>query len=245
MTAMSNDYNKNARNRGNVQTYYPQVGLVTSIDQAAYRAKVKLLLLDVETEWVRIATSYVGQGWGAKTMVHVGNEVLVNFVNGDLNDGIITGVLYSDEVDTPPTCPEDVCLVHESGTTVILKKDGDISVDSVKNIQVTAKKVDVKADDVNVEAKNVDVKATLVEVNAATVDVKATSVEISAGNISIISSSGVAKFGDDISLAADKVTMAGGGHAVARVGDTVEINCTTCGVQTGKITKGSDKVSCG
>lgn len=104
----------------------PQCGVVTGVDLKSYRVKVHLPLLDHETDWIRIASPYVGAGWGLRAPLHVGNEVLVAFENGDLNSGIVTGAMWSEDCDQTPQEGGAFSLVHESGSMLRFSADGSI-----------------------------------------------------------------------------------------------------------------------
>lgn len=112
--------------RGPKQTELPQCGIVTAFNPATYRAKVHLPLLSTETDWIRVGSTYVGAGWGLRTPLHTGNEVLVNFPNGDLNNGIIVCALWSEDCDPTPQEGGNFCLVHESGSLLRFGTDGSI-----------------------------------------------------------------------------------------------------------------------
>ncbi len=118
-----------------------QTGIVTAVNAKAYRVQVRLSLLSFETEWIRVASSYVGSGWGMVAMPHVGDEVLVQFFNDDLNDGVVTHVLYSEGADYPPEAEEQVALFHESGSKFILKNNGDIILEAKKNLYLLGSEV--------------------------------------------------------------------------------------------------------
>jgi uncharacterized protein involved in type VI secretion and phage assembly len=82
-----------------------ELGVVTSVfphstdgDNDNYECNVKLKDLDVELRKVPVATSHIG----LVHVPHVGDLVLLTFVNGDINSPIIIGSLYNDE-DRPPT----------------------------------------------------------------------------------------------------------------------------------------------
>ena len=100
-----------------------QTGIVTSVDTANYRVKVQISLLHIETDWIRVCSSYVGGGWGLVSLPHVGNEVVVTFLNGELDEGIVTGVLFSEGVDTPPES-SNLALIHQSGSKVVFSQQG-------------------------------------------------------------------------------------------------------------------------
>lgn len=45
--------------------------------------------------WVRVSQTWAGQGWGAMHIPHVGQEVIVDFLEGDPDRPIITGRVYN------------------------------------------------------------------------------------------------------------------------------------------------------
>ncbi|MBN1850089.1 MAG: type VI secretion system tip protein VgrG [Deltaproteobacteria bacterium] len=47
------------------------------------------------TAWVRVSQAWAGQGWGAMHIPHVGQEVIVDFLEGDPDRPIITGRVYN------------------------------------------------------------------------------------------------------------------------------------------------------
>ncbi len=51
--------------------------------------------------WVRVATPWAGQGWGSVTIPRMGNEVVVDFLEGDPDRPIVVGSVYNGE-QTPP-----------------------------------------------------------------------------------------------------------------------------------------------
>ncbi len=51
--------------------------------------------------WVRVATSWAGKNWGAIQIPRMGQEVIVDFLEGDPDRPIITGRVYNAE-QTPP-----------------------------------------------------------------------------------------------------------------------------------------------
>lgn len=77
---------------GNFSPYYPQLGVVTTL-QGNYQAKVSLPEAQFETDW---ADSCV---W----LPSDGVEVLVVFVNGDLNRPVITGRFPTAEEEGTPS----------------------------------------------------------------------------------------------------------------------------------------------
>lgn len=56
--------------------------------------------------WIRVAQSVAGNGWGAVFHPRVGQEVIVEFVNGDPDQPIVTGALYNGSQLPPYQLPE-------------------------------------------------------------------------------------------------------------------------------------------
>ncbi|MDC7696418.1 type VI secretion system Vgr family protein [Vogesella indigofera] len=52
--------------------------------------------------WLRVAMPSAGAGWGHQFIPHLGQEVLVDFIEGDIDRPVITGVLYNGS-HPPPT----------------------------------------------------------------------------------------------------------------------------------------------
>lgn len=51
--------------------------------------------------WIRVAQSWAGERWGAQFIPRVGQEVLVEFVNGDPDQPLITGSVYNGKNQMP------------------------------------------------------------------------------------------------------------------------------------------------
>jgi len=54
-----------------------------------------------DTTWVRVAQSWAGNGWGTYHWPRVNDEVVVQFLNGDPDNPIVTGSVYNG-LNTPP-----------------------------------------------------------------------------------------------------------------------------------------------
>jgi phage baseplate assembly protein gpV len=136
-----------------------ELGVVTSIfphadegDKDNYECNVKLKNSDLELRKVPIATNHIGTA----AVPNVDDLVLVSFVGGDINQPIIIGRLYNDQ-DRPPVNNEkeyileapykgaasfkidkDESIILSAGeTTVTLKKDGDLLVNSKAKANIT------------------------------------------------------------------------------------------------------------
>jgi len=57
--------------------------------------------------WVRVAQSWAGNKWGAMFIPRIGMEVIVQFLEGDPDQPIITGCVYNPEAMPPYTLPDE------------------------------------------------------------------------------------------------------------------------------------------
>lgn len=57
--------------------------------------------------WIRVSQSWAGGKWGAMHIPRIGQEVIVNFLDGDPDRPIITGRVYNDQKMPPYDLPAD------------------------------------------------------------------------------------------------------------------------------------------
>ena len=58
--------------------------------------------------WVRVATPWAGKNWGAIAIPRVGSEVVIDFLEGDPDRPIITGMVYNAEWMPPYALPDNM-----------------------------------------------------------------------------------------------------------------------------------------
>ena len=56
--------------------------------------------------WVRVATPWAGQNWGAISLPRIGQEVVVDFLEGDPDRPLITGQVYNGDQKPPYPLPD-------------------------------------------------------------------------------------------------------------------------------------------
>ncbi|QIY79968.1 type VI secretion system Vgr family protein [Chromobacterium violaceum] len=56
---------------------------------------------DKSSCWLRVAMPSAGAGWGHQFIPRIGQEVLVDFIEGDIDRPVVTGVLYNGSHPTP------------------------------------------------------------------------------------------------------------------------------------------------
>jgi hypothetical protein len=105
---------------------HPRLGLVTSVDSNTYTARVTIQPEGVLTGWLPIAAGWIGSGWGMVCAPLPGDQVVVLWQEGDAEQGMIVGRLWSN-VALPPVAPTgEFWLIHQSGCFLKLHNDGSI-----------------------------------------------------------------------------------------------------------------------
>jgi phage baseplate assembly protein gpV len=102
-------------------------GLVASFDPAAYAAKVMIQPENILSGWLPILSAWVGAGWGFAAPLTPGDQVLVLSQEGDSEQGVIIGCVWS-AVDRPMAAPSgELWLQHQTGSFLKLHNDGTIA----------------------------------------------------------------------------------------------------------------------
>lgn len=58
--------------------------------------------------WIRVVQAWAGKGWGVLAMPRVGQEVLITYVDGDLDRPLVTGIVYNGDNPPPYRLPEHI-----------------------------------------------------------------------------------------------------------------------------------------
>jgi type VI secretion system secreted protein VgrG len=64
--------------------------------------------------WIRVSQMWAGKGWGSMFIPRVGTEVIVNFLEGDPDQPIITGMVYNARQSVPFGLPDNKnkCIIR-------------------------------------------------------------------------------------------------------------------------------------
>ncbi|MHC0464324.1 type VI secretion system Vgr family protein [Kosakonia cowanii] len=62
---------------------------------------------DTSSCWVRVSSAWAGQGFGGVQIPRVGDEVVIDFINGDPDRPIVTGRVYNEASMPPWLLPDD------------------------------------------------------------------------------------------------------------------------------------------
>jgi phage baseplate assembly protein V len=103
-----------------------------------YQVKVFLQPDNIETNFLPVMTPFVGNGWGLFCKPVAGDQVLVLFVEGDINSGVVIGAIYSN-VDRPLPAPDrEFWLTHQDGAVLKFHAGGVVEMAAPGGLNITA-----------------------------------------------------------------------------------------------------------
>ena len=104
----------------------PRLAIVTSSDNSTNTARVTVQPEGILSGWLPVASTWVGNGWGLACPLSPGDQVIVVWQEGDAQQGIVLGRIWS-LTNPPPQAPAgEFWLVHKSGSYFKLHNDGSI-----------------------------------------------------------------------------------------------------------------------
>lgn len=115
----------------------PRLGLVSGYDPSTHMVKVNLQPENIETGWLPLGAIAVGNGWGICCGPQIGDQVEVQFPDGDLSSGIVSMRSFNDS-NRPPAVPSgEYWIVHKSGSFLKMHNDGSIEISAAAGITYT------------------------------------------------------------------------------------------------------------
>lgn len=115
-----------------------RLGVVSSYDQVNDCAKVIVQPEGIETGWLPVASPWVGNGWGLFMPPTTSDLVLVSFQEEDINAGIITMRLFTDDARPLSVPAAEFWLVHQSGSLLKFHNDGTVEFAAAGQLKVSA-----------------------------------------------------------------------------------------------------------
>lgn len=118
---------------------HPRNGTISGYDPSSYAVKVTIQPEGHETGWIRLSATAVGNGWGIAAGPQIGDEVSVSFDGGDVQLGSVEGRFFNDTNPPPPVPSGEFWIIHQSGSLLKFKNNGDIELVAANNINSAAK----------------------------------------------------------------------------------------------------------
>ena len=104
----------------------PRLATVSSVDPTTYTARVLVQPEGLLSGWLPVVGVWVGNGWGLACPPSPGDQVVVLWQEGDAEQGLIIGRLWSQAVPAPVVPGGEMWLVHQTGSYLKLHNDGSI-----------------------------------------------------------------------------------------------------------------------
>ncbi|MFM0630779.1 phage baseplate assembly protein V [Paraburkholderia xenovorans] len=99
--------------------------------------KVMLQPQNLESEWMPLGCIGVGDGWGVAVGPNIGDQVYVEFPEGDVNSGVITARAHNVEHPPMPVPAGEIWAVQKSGSFLKFLANGDVALNVVGNYTET------------------------------------------------------------------------------------------------------------
>lgn len=134
---MTNGLNRAAQLQAalmSAQTVKVKIGVVTSYSPDKYQAKVKLQPEGLLTGWLPVSSQWVGSSWGLFLPPSEGQHVRVEFLDGHLDAGTITGMHFSNKFPPVPVPAGEMLMQHQSGSLLHFDNAGNVALTSAANL---------------------------------------------------------------------------------------------------------------
>ena len=178
-------------------SYLAQVVSVKDPENQA-RVQIRLLNMDGVVDqdgplWARVAVPVAGKNRGAFLIPDVGDEVLVNFINGDPRFPVVVGGLWNGSAAPPEQIGSRVdrwTLVGKAGTRIAITEEGPanatIAFTTPNGVQGTLTDTGGGQIEFRAAGTTITVDSSGVSVQTpATVAVKASQVDVTAGKVTV------------------------------------------------------------
>jgi phage baseplate assembly protein gpV len=103
-------------------------GTVTSVNAANATARVLIQPEGVLSGWLPVLSQWVGNGWGVACPPSPGDQVVLAPQEGDVEQGIIIGRVFSAKQTSPSAPGGEFWLMHKSGSFLKLCNDGTVCI---------------------------------------------------------------------------------------------------------------------
>ncbi len=174
---------------------------VVSVQDPLNQARVQIRLYNFDGAenqdgpiWARVAVPFAGAKRGAFFLPDVGDEVLVNFVNGDCRFPIVVGGLWNGQDTAPETLTGNRVnrwtIVGKAGTRIAIEEQtpSQATISFTTPAGVSGKLTDIGGGKIEFQAAGttitIDTKGVTVQ-TPATVKINASQVDVSAAQVNV------------------------------------------------------------
>ena len=117
---------------------FTKLGNIVGYDPNMYAVKVAIQPAGNQTGWIPLLTPWAGNGWGMFCAPNLGDQVEIQFQEGDYDAPISCMRFYTD-ANRPLSVPSgEFWLVHKSGSMLKFHNSGLIEINTPTDLSVTA-----------------------------------------------------------------------------------------------------------
>lgn len=237
--------------------YELTTGVVKSNYDEKFKGKVQVMLdyfdkTANESEWLPVASSYAGKGYGSYFLPEVNDQVLIAYINGDPHTGIVIASLWNPANTHPDNTVNDKNnikkIITKAGHQIFFDdedKKGGITVKTKKELQILIQDeneiITIKDKDnknlITIDSKNgkIEVKADKeIHINGGNkvpVKIDGSDITINGKNIKLNAQSGIDIKGQQIQIDGQSIKAKGSDVGVESSGmlklkgSITQINC--------------------
>lgn len=116
---------------------FTRLGNIVAYKPDMYAVKVAILPGGNQTGWIPLLSPWVGNGWGMFCPPSIGDQVEVQFQEGDENAPISCMRFFTD-TNRPASVPSgEFWLVHKSGSLLKFTNDGKVTLTTQSDLNVS------------------------------------------------------------------------------------------------------------
>lgn len=133
--ALANAIRMQARAANKVDTQ-TKMGLISSYD-GQMSVKVMFQPENLESEWMPLGCIGIGNSWGFAVGPNIGDQVVVEFPEGDVDSGVIVARVFSTSQPPMPVPAGEIWAVHQSTSSLKFLTNGDVALHVAGNYTET------------------------------------------------------------------------------------------------------------
>ena len=104
----------------------PRIATICSVDPGTYTVRVTVQPEGTLSGWLPVMTLWAGAGWGLLCLPAVGDQVVILAQEGDVEQAIVLGRIWSGKTQPPVSNVGEAWFVHASGSYIKLCNNGSI-----------------------------------------------------------------------------------------------------------------------
>lgn len=119
------------------QKSFTKLGTLSSYNPKNYTGKVLIQPEEIETGFLPILSSWVGNSWGLFTPPSLNDVVIIHFFDGNFENGCISLCNFNNVNPPLSVNSGEFWIVHKSGSFLKFTNDGNVAINANENLNIT------------------------------------------------------------------------------------------------------------